>query len=391
MVPNQDVFIEIGSFRYSKHKKNASGDVQLTRKLEQGRVVSILCDGLGSGVEANVLASFTASMGLEYMASDLKIKRAAELIMDALPLCPQRKISYSTFSIADASLDGEMRIVGHGNPPFLFFRDAKPIDINQTELLRPRWKNRSLHYARFGVEIGDRLIMMSDGVTQSGMGSDCWPMGFGCERVTVLIEEAIRKNREISADELAGTICNIALNNDGSRAGDDISCTVIYMRNPRRMRVLTGPPFDTKKDGEYAALIKDFYGKCVLCGGTTSNIVERELGLEATMDFSFIDPVVPAVSHMKGVDLITEGCITLSNLAGLLERKQLGGNKNGATMLRDLMLSCDIIEFYVGTRVNQSHQDPALPIELDIRRNVIKKIAGMLESNYLKETSIRYY
>ncbi|MDG5815783.1 SpoIIE family protein phosphatase [Chitinispirillales bacterium ANBcel5] len=391
MIQNQEVFIEIGSLHYSKHKKKASGDVQLTRKLEQGRVVSILCDGLGSGVEANVLASFTASMGLEYMASDLKIKRAAEIIMDALPLCPSRKISYSTFSIADVSLAGEMRIIGHGNPPFLFFRGAQAIEREQTELLRPRWKNRSLHYARFGVEVGDRLIMMSDGVTQSGMGSDSWPMGFGIERVNIIVEEAVRKNREISADELAEIICNVALANDGNRAGDDISCTVIYMRNPRRMRVLTGPPFDPKRDQEYASLIKNFSGKCVLCGGTTSTIVERELGLEAVMDFSYMDPVVPAVSHMKGVDLITEGCITLSNLAGLLEKGERGGRKNGATMLRDLMLSCDIIDFYVGTRVNQSHQDPALPIELDIRRNVIKKIASLLETKYLKETTVRYY
>ncbi|KMQ50072.1 Fe-only hydrogenase, subunit HfsC [Chitinispirillum alkaliphilum] len=391
MIQNKELFIEIGSFNHSKHGNSTSGDVLLTKKLEQGRVVSILCDGLGSGVEANVLASFTASMGIEYITSDLKIKRAAELIMDALPLCPSRKISYSTFSIADISLSGEMRIIGHGNPPFLYFRSQHPMERLQSELHMPRWRNRSLEYAGFSAQIGDRLIMMSDGVTQSGMGSKRWPMGFGTPEVVSLVREYIKKDPWISAEELARRLCQVALRNDGSRAGDDISCTVIYMRNPRRMRVLTGPPFDPSRDSEYASLIRDVSGKCVICGGTTANIVERELGREATMDLSCMDPVVPAVSYMKGVELITEGCITLSNLAGLLEKNVRDGGKNGATMLRDLLLDCDIIEFFVGTRVNQSHQDPALPIELDIRRNVIKKIASLLEKKYLKETIIRYY
>src|SRR5512133_1782081 len=137
-----NVFIEIDSFRYSKHDRPVNGDVTLTRKLPDGRVVSILCDGLGSGVEANVLASFTASMGIEYMQDEMTITRAAELIMDALPLCPSRKISYSTFSIADLSTDGELRMIEHGNPPFFVFRDSSLLPVNSQELYRKRWQNR---------------------------------------------------------------------------------------------------------------------------------------------------------------------------------------------------------------------------------------------------------
>ncbi|MFP4163741.1 MAG: SpoIIE family protein phosphatase [Chitinispirillaceae bacterium] len=391
MLQNQEVFIEIGHNSHSKCGNSVSGDVLLTRKFEQGRVVSILCDGLGSGVEANVLASFTASMGIEYMSSDLQIKRAAELVMDALPLCPSRKISYSTFSIADIGISGEVGVIEHGNPPFLFFRGERSIPSEHMELNRPRWRERSLNYARFSTQVGDRLVMMSDGVTQAGMGSEAWPMGYGDEKVGELVQDSIAKNPDISANELATIICNTALRIDGNKAGDDISCTVVYIRKPRKLRVLTGPPFDPRKDCEYASLIKNFNGRSVICGGTTANIVERELGLEAEMDLSCMDPVVPAVSHMDGVELITEGCITLSCLAELLEKNDRAESRNGATLLRDLLLDCDVIEFYVGTRINQSHQDPALPIELDIRRNVIKKIVSLLETKYLKEATIRYY
>lgn len=388
----KDVFIDVDSWRYSKHGRSVNGDVTLTRKVGGGRIISILCDGLGSGVEANVLASFTASMGIEYMAEDKTVSSAAELIMDALPVCPTRKISYSTFSIADLSVDYNLRIIEHGNPPFIIFRGDTPVQQNCQELHRPRWQNRKLQYAHLNVKIGDRVILMSDGVTQSGLGSKKWPMGCGFDRVCQFISEKIRLEPQISSGELCRFICNEALVNDCFYAGDDITCLIMYIRQPRVLRILTGPPVDPKKDSEYANILRDWKGKCVICGGTTANIVERELKRTSTVNMQSIDPVVPATSDMDGVDLVTEGCITLGCCAGILESGDLTSSRqNGAVMLRDLLLSSDIIEFYVGTRINQAHQDPDLPLELDIRRNMIKKICSILETKHFKETYIRYF
>jgi hypothetical protein len=388
----RDIFIEIDQYRFSKHDRSVNGDVTLTRKLANDRVVSILCDGLGSGVEANVLASFTASMGIEYMEENLTITRTAELIMDALPLCPERKISYSTFSIADLNRNGDLRLIEHGNPPFLLFRHEKMIPLNNNELYRDRWKNRRLQYAQFQASVGDRVILMSDGVTQSGLGSKKWPMGCGYDHIVNYTGKIIEKKRNISASELSKKICENALENDCFLAGDDITCLVMYIRKPRVVRILTGPPVDPQRDLEFAWLLKDWDGKCAICGGTTANIVERELGRKSTVIFDTIDPVVPVTSEMENVDLVTEGCITLSRCAELLENKDLLiKNKNGAVLLRDLLLTSDIIEFYVGTRINQAHQDPDLPVELDIRRNMIKKICTLLQKEYLKETIIRYF
>ncbi len=386
-----NVFIEIDSFRYSKHDRPVNGDVTLTRKLPDGRVVSILCDGLGSGVEANVLASFTASMGIEYMQDEMTITRAAELIMDALPLCPSRKISYSTFSIADLSTDGELRMIEHGNPPFFVFRDSSLLPVNSQELYRKRWQNRKLDYVQLKIMPGDRVVLMSDGVTQAGIGGKKWPMGCGIDHVTNHIEEQIRLTPDVSASRLCRLVCDNALVNDCFFAGDDITCLVMYFRKPRILRVLTGPPLDTNRDQEFADLLRNWNGMCAICGGTTANIIERELGRSAVVNLGSIDPVVPATSDMDGIDLVTEGCITLGQTLQLLEKKLIvQQGKNGAQRLVNLFMSSDIIEFYVGTRINQAHQDPDLPIELDIRRNVLKNICAVLEKEYYKTTITRY-
>ena len=54
------------------------------------------------------------------------------------------------------------------------------------------------------------------------------------------------------------------------------------------------------------------------------------------------------------------------------------------------MLESDIVEFLVGTRINEAHQDPNVPVELDLRRNIVRRITHLLESRYLKETSVRF-
>jgi len=385
-------FIEIDSYKISKHCRAVSGDVIQTRRLDNNRVLSILCDGLGSGVEANVLASFTASMGIEYISDDIDSVKAAEMIMDALPLCPYRKISYSTFSLVDIYSDRSVRVIEYGNPQFLFFKGSQQVNCSSKVLQRSRWDTRSLNYTNFNAEVGDRIIIMSDGVTQSGIGSSAWPMGYGENKVGEYISGLLQVYPQISAGELSRKIGERALLNDNDDPGDDISCLVLYIRQPRKLRVLTGPPVDPKRDSEYAALLTNWNGRSAVCGGTTANIVERELGKTAEMDFSTIDPCIPITSTMDGVDLISEGCITLGYCVQMLEDNELfKAKRNGAALLKELLLSSDVIEFYVGTRINQAHQDPDLPLELDIRRNTIKKMCALLEKEYLKKTVIRYF
>ena len=166
---------------------------------------------------------------------------------------------------------------------------------------------------------------------------------------------------------------------------------MIYLRNPRCLLVVTGPPFSEAKDQELAEIVRSFKGRKVICGGTTAQILARELDEEIEMDLDNLDPEIPPPSRMAGIELVTEGTITLSKVAELLEskRKPETARPNAASELVSIMLDSDVINFLVGTRVNNAHQDPNLPVELDIRRNIVKKIASLLEGKYLKDTQKR--
>lgn len=385
-------FIEVGHSQKQKTGQNIAGDVFLSKKMAKGdRVVSVLADGLGSGIKACVPASLTARMALEYVTGHIEIRRAAEIILNAMPVCPQRKISYSTFSVVDADINGMAYVIEHGNPPFILIRGNQAISVPHNVLRQPKWHNREINFSEFETQIGDRIILLSDGVSQSGIGSEKYPLGWGEENLIHFIQNMIEENPEISARKLSQFIANRALMNDGGLAGDDITCGVVYFRKPRHLILLTGAPYSPKKDSEYAHRLDVSDGMKVICGGTTANIISRELQRNVTMDLSVVDPEIPNTSNMDGVDLVTEGCITLGKVLEIFESGNFDQRKNGATRLANLLLQSDVIDFLVGTKINEAHQNPNIPVELDIRRNIIKQIMKILEEKYLKQTSIEYF
>ena len=386
-------FIDVDFCRQAKAGQIVAGDVFLSRKIkEEGRIITVLSDGLGSGVKAGVLANLTATMALRYTSAFVDVRQSAKTIMDTLPVCEQRKISYSTFTIVDLDEDGKTRVIEHGNPPLVLLRGQTPVPIERASLTLETWKDRVIHYSEFDTQLGDRIVFFSDGVSQSGLGRTGLPLGWGQDRVIDFLQRQISAENEISSRELSRKLVAEALTNDGRAAKDDITCGTVYYRRPRRLLVITGPPFSKERDGELAELVQIFDGRKVICGGTTAGIVSRLLGRPVTMDLKNLDPEIPPPAAMEGVDLVTEGTMTLAKVAEILERGNAGepARKNPATDLVTLMLQSDIVEFMVGTRINEAHQDPNVPVELDLRRNIIRKIAALLETNHLKETSLQF-
>lgn len=390
-----DCCVEVDSHQKNCRKQRISGDVFLSRKLkEQQRVISVLSDGLGSGIKARVLASLTAVMGINYMSSFRDPAKAARSIMDTLPVCSERHISYSTFSLVDVDFENDVRIVEYDNPPVMVARGSEILHLNRQsiEITRKDKEPDTISITDFQAQHGDRIIMLSDGVSQSGIGSKALPFGWGNSKTGEYVQSLIARDPQISAHDLAAAIVDRAWLNNGGKALDDITCGVIYFRQPRQLIIMTGPPYDQRKDKLLADLADNFPGKKIICGGTTANIVARETGRPIHVHLEKIDPDLPPSSTMQGVDLITEGILTIGRVAKYLEDRHNPETlpDNSATKIVRLLLNSDIINFVVGTRVNEFHQDPNLPVELEIRRNVIKKIAALLEDQYLKETSIQY-
>jgi len=182
---------------------------------------------------------------------------------------------------------------------------------------------------------------------------------------------------------------------DIGKPKDDISCGVVYFREPRDMLVLTGPPVHPESDTEIAGIFASFSGKKVVSGGTTANIISREMKREVKVNMKSYDNTMPPWSDMEGADMVTEGIITLGAVSQMLEQHveidAYSEKQNAATRMMDMFLDSDRITFIVGTKINEAHQDPTMPVELEIRRNVIKRIASLLKEKYRKEIQIRYF
>jgi hypothetical protein len=392
---NNKFYIEVDCIQKNHEGERICGDVFLSEKIKsEQRTVIVLSDGMGHGVKANMLATLTSTMALNFTKEHKDVNRIADIIMNTLPVCSKRQISYSTFTIIDIEADGKTTILEYDNPEAIIIRDKK--------IFNPGWQcvvletennaGKVLKNCTFTAQKEDRIIFCSDGITQSGLGSDKYPFGWGHDNLEIFAEKIIRNNPQISANKLAGKIVNVAYQNDGYKAKDDTSCASVYFREPRKLLICTGPPYEEENDKKLADAVRNFKGKKILCGATTGDIISRELKLEIEDGFEFHDPDLPPVSYMSGIDLVTEGILTLSKVAELLKiynnNYMLG--KGPADQIVKLIKESDEIQFIIGTRINIAHQDPNLPVELEIRRTVVRRIAETLENKFLKEVNMKF-
>lgn len=387
--------IEVFCQQKNHEGERICGDVFVSRRIrEENRTIAVLSDGMGHGVKANILATLTATMALNFTQEHKDAKKTAEIIMKTLPVCSERRMSYSTFTIVDMDEEGEVRILEYDNPKAVLMRGNK--------LLDPQWQyvvletdnsaGKEIRLCHFYPRKEDRILFFSDGITQAGMGKESNPFGWGEDDLHHFIVKQVSENLAISAKQLAAKVVKQAYILDGYYSKDDTSCGVIYFREPRKLLICTGPPYEEDQDKAYGDAVRHYQGKKILCGATTADIVARELEQTIEDTFEFTDPDLPPISYMEGVDLITEGILTLSKVAEILKNYTPNTQlKNGpADRIVKYIFESDAIDFIIGTRINIAHQDPSLPVELEIRRTVVRRIARLLEEKFLKEVTMQY-
>lgn len=388
-------FIEVDHAQEKKAGQSVCGDVFQSQRLDGGaRVVTALADGLGSGIKAAVLANLTATMALRYVMEDADIERAARMILETLPICSERKIAYSTFTLVDMDRLGGTRIVAYDNPPFLLLRRGEAIPVPHEELRLPTSTGRDavIRESRFTAQPGDRIVICSDGVTQAGLGGVEHPQGWGSAALADHLLGLLKAQPGLSARLLAQAVVKRALSMDRNQALDDTSCEVIYLRKPREVMLFTGAPVDRAVDRDLAQRAAAFPGRKAVCGGTTAAILSRELGRPLKTSLRTLDHGIPPTSGLEGFDLVTEGALTLATTANLLEAHDHPEwlEPNAATLLAGLLLDSDIIHIVAGTKINEAHQDPSFPQDLDLRRSLLQRIKRILTEKFLKEVRIQF-
>ena len=393
---DEKFYIEVNCQQKCHGEARVCGDVFISRRIkEEGRIIVVLSDGMGHGIKANILATLTATLAVNFTQEHKSVQKSTEIIMKTLPVDSVKHLNYSTFTIVEIDVEGEVRILEYENPKTLVLRGARlhEPEWNCVVLEGEKNEGREVLTTKFRPQKEDRIVFCTDGVTQSGLGSDKYQIGWGLENLQKFVEETIREESDISAVKLSTKVINKANQNDNFHPLDDISCGVIYFRDPRKLMIFSGPPQDPANDEMFTGLLKQFDGKKIICGATTADMVAREWAEAITDDKIMLDPELPPVSYMNGVDLITEGILTLSKVSEQLKKYnnnfQIG--KGPADEIVKYILESDEIHFLVGTNINTAHQDPTMPVELELRRTVVHRIARTLEEKFLKEVTMRFF
>nr|WP_319573492.1 SpoIIE family protein phosphatase [uncultured Draconibacterium sp.] len=393
---NPDYHVEIDFQQKRPKGEIACGDVfQSSIIREEGRTILVLSDGIGHGIKASVLATLTSTMALKYSLLHTKPEVAARIIMETLPKSSDGKESYATFTIIELDNEGHIRIVNYDNPEILVLRNGVAMQGKEYNRTIEGEENlgKVLHCKEFTARKEDRIIFMSDGVPQSGLGDQHYPLGWGMENIEDFALNQIKRMPDISATKLARKIINQAVMNDQFSVKDDTSCGVMYFREPRKFMLITGPPFYKIKDYDFVGRIQGFEGKKIICGGTTAEIIARELDLTVEIQHGNKNlEELPPTAKMQGFEMVTEGILTLGKVEEILE------NYDSDTRLTNsppeeivkLLLQHDCIDIIVGTRINWAHQDPEQPLELELRKFVVKRIVKLLIHKFFKKVKIEY-
>ncbi len=392
---NENFYIELVCDQRNYGHERICGDVFLTRKIiEENRTIAVLSDGMGHGVKANVLATLTSTMSVNFTIEHKDPEKIADIIMNTLPVCSERHMSYSTFTIVDIEADGMTTILEYDNPKAIVIRNNKIFDPDwqYTTLHTERNEGKEIRTCRFNPKKEDRIVFCTDGITQSGLGTEKFPLGWSMNNLEEYTLKYLKNSPHVSAAVLAEKIVNAAYRNDNYFSKDDTTCASIYFREPRKLLISTGPPYEKENDGELGKSVREFNGKKIVCGATTADIIAREMGVSIEDSLDFIDPELPPISRMDGIDLVTEGILTITKVTRILKDYSpsytLGNGP--ADRIVKMVKESDEIQIIIGTRINIAHQDPNLPVELEIRRTVVKRMARLLEEKFLKEVSVTY-
>ena len=389
---------EVGYYQVNHEGEKICGDVFLFKRIpEENRILCVLSDGMGHGVRANVLATLTATISLNFSIEHKEANALAGIIMKALPVCSERKISYATYTIIDISVECDsVSILEYDNPQTLILRGNR---IFQPEWTHVKYKDdvrdkrvMDLKTCSFVPQIEDRIVFCSDGIVQSGLGEGI-TMGWGRNELIRFVRRLIEMKPTISATDFAERVVRRAVANDLFKPKDDLTCGVVYFRQPRKAILCTGPPFNSEKDNEFAQILLNFEGKKIISGSTTTEIIARELKREVTNEERF-DPALPPSSKMTGIDLVTEGVLTLSKATYLLNHLQPNSKmqfgKGPADQICKMLLDTDEIYLLVGTKINESHHDPNLSVEIEIRKILIQRLTKVLSEKFMKVVNIKY-
>jgi len=377
-----DLCMDIGWGSLNKYGEQLCGDHVDILEQDGNTTVLVLADGLGSGVKANILSTLTAKIISTMIAEGLGIEDCVATIAATLPVCAVRGIAYSTFTIIRIANNEEAEIIQYDNPHVILLRGGANHEIPSTQM---NIDGKTIFHSRIALYEKDVFIAVSDGAIHAGIGHT---LNFGWEREDIIAFMEPLSDAGYTARTLTTLLLDQCDRLYGGKPGDDTTVCTLRVRKRTPVNLLIGPPASRDDCARMMSLFFSKKGKHIVCGGTTSAIAADFLGEKLIASLDFESPEIPPTAQIRGVDLVTEGVITLSKvlsyaqdyLAGNELYDQWSCQKDGASNIARLLFEeATDINFYVGKAVNPAHQNPDLPIGFSIKMRLVDELAECLK------------
>lgn len=360
----------------------------------ENSMTMVLADGLGSGVKANILSTLTSKIICTMMANGMPIEECVDTIVKTLPVCSVRKVAYSTFTIIRITNNSVAEIIQFDNPNVILLRGGKSVEY---PIISRVIEGKTILESKIPLQLHDVFIAMSDGAIYAGVGKS---MNFGWQRENI-IEFAERVYDDTLSAKLISSLivdeCNKLYEGE---PGDDTTVAAVRIRERAPVNLLFGPPADPKDCTKMMTLFFSKEGKKIVCGGTTSKIAADYLHEPITTSLDYgSDPDIPPIGHVKGIDLVTEGVITMSRVVQyakeFLNNSDLQNmwslQTDGASLIAQMLFEyATDINFFVGKAINPAHQNPDLPITFGIKIQIVHELTDCLEKMG-KQVKVSYF
>lgn len=351
-------------------------------EMDDGSTVCVLADGLGSGVKASILSTLTSKIIATMTSAGIALEECVKTIAETLPICKVREVAYSTFTIIRLIHNEEAEIICYDNPDVIMYRNGKQFEIPLTNM---NIEGKIIHKGHVLLQENDTFIAMSDGCIHAGVGMS---LNFGWERDQ--IAEFMETLTEVgfTAKTLSTVLTDQCLKLYGGEPGDDTTALTVRIRSRQQINLMIGPPSDRNDCDKMVSLFLSKGGKRIVCGGTTSSIVAKYLNKPIVPNINYFDPEIPPTATIEGIDLVTEGVITINRvneyakdyLTNNESYKQWNYKQDGAALIsRMLFEDATDINFYVGRAVNPAHQNPNLPINFNIKMQLVNELSESLK------------
>lgn len=390
------VTVDVAYKSLNKFNEVLCGDKVELLQTENSNIM-ILADGMGSGVKANILATLTSKILGTMFLNGATLEECVETIVETLPVCQVRQVAYSTFSILQVFHNGDAYLVEFDNPSCIFIRAGELVLIPQNIRVI---QNKKINEYRFRVKKGDALVLMSDGTIHAGVGE---LLNFGWLWQDIA-DYAVRQYAlTVSAMRLATSISRACDELYQFRPGDDTTVACMRIIDSKPVHLMTGPARNPEDDVRMVhEFMADAGARTIVCGGTSATIVSRVLNKRLDVSLDYVDPEIPPIAYMDGVDLVTEGVLTLNRVLQLLRRyvknetvseeffEELDKPNGGSMVAKVLIEDCTEVHLFVGKAINSAYQNPGLPFDLGIRQNLVEQLKHVIEEMG-KTVTITYY